>query len=265
VAALFEATGTNHELRGRLAGGETGAHEIVAPTGESSVLKWETDPTSKRARRRGAELTEPLRVEAGWPVPRQQAIEYDVWLFIIQDFLPGSPVEVLSHALVDQVLDLHTRRLELDVTDCGDEWPTELIHTLTSGGSGYCLHEPLRSYDRRTASLLETIEGIGRSLDPVDLPGGDVVHWDLHPGNLLQVDGVLTAVVDTDFAAIEIALSDGPDPDLVPFKARTEVELRHRSGFTDDECLQVDRWGYNEPLDPHAHDHSVGHPEETSR
>jgi hypothetical protein len=70
---------------------------------------------------------------------------------------------------------------------------------------------------------------------------------------------------DPERAAIEIALSDGPDPDLVPFKARTEVELRRRSGFTDDECLQVDRWGYNEPLDPHAHDHSVGHPEETSR
>ena len=48
----------------------------------------------------------------------------------------------------------------------------------------------------------------------------------------------------------EIAITEGPDPDLMPFTSRTEVELRRRSGFTDDECRQVDRWGYNEPLDP---------------
>ena len=55
---------------------------------------------------------------------------------------------------------------------------------------------------------------------------------------------------DPDRAAHEIAMGDGPDPDEMPFVSRTEVELRRRAGFTDDECLQVDRWGYNLPLDP---------------
>ncbi len=55
---------------------------------------------------------------------------------------------------------------------------------------------------------------------------------------------------DPDRAAYEIAMGDGPDPDEMSFVSRTEVELRRRAGFTDDECLQVDRWGYNLPLDP---------------
>ncbi len=55
---------------------------------------------------------------------------------------------------------------------------------------------------------------------------------------------------DAERAAYEIGLSELPDPDLMPFASHTEVELRRRSGFTDEECRQVDRWGYNEPLDP---------------
>jgi hypothetical protein len=55
---------------------------------------------------------------------------------------------------------------------------------------------------------------------------------------------------DPDRVACEIAMGDGPDPDEMPLVSRTEVELRRRAGFTDDECLQVDRWGYNLPLAP---------------
>jgi hypothetical protein len=43
----------------------------------------------------------------------------------------------------------------------------------------------------------------------------------------------------------EIAILEGPDPDGIPFESRTEVELRRRASFTDEECEQVDRWGYN--------------------
>jgi uncharacterized ferritin-like protein (DUF455 family) len=53
---------------------------------------------------------------------------------------------------------------------------------------------------------------------------------------------------DAERAAREIAIMEGPDPDLMPFTSRTEVALRQRCGYTYDECLQVDRWGYNIPL-----------------
>jgi hypothetical protein len=46
-------------------------------------------------------------------------------------------------------------------------------------------------------------------------------------------------------ADFEKAVMSGPDPDGVNFGSKTEVELRKRAAFTDDECDQVTRWGYN--------------------
>jgi aminoglycoside phosphotransferase (APT) family kinase protein len=57
----------------------------------------------------------------------------------------------------------------------------------------------LRGYTQRTAALVARVEAFGRSLTPTDLPGNDIVHWDLHPGNLLVRGDELTAVIDTDF------------------------------------------------------------------
>ena len=50
---------------------------------------------------------------------------------------------------------------------------------------------------------------------------------------------------DPERAAREKAIMGGPDPDGIAFGSRTEVELRKRASFTDDECEQVTRWGYN--------------------
>ena len=54
---------------------------------------------------------------------------------------------------------------------------------------------------------------------------------------------------DTERAAREIAILEAPDPDGLTFQSRTEVELRRRASFTEEECEQVNRWGYN-PLSP---------------
>jgi aminoglycoside phosphotransferase (APT) family kinase protein len=199
VAALAEATGHAYDLRGRLAGGETGAHEVVGPAGERLVFKWETDPASQTGRRRAAELAERLRLEAGWPVPRQEIVEQHGVMFVLQELVPGAPLRELTDDLLDELLGLHERRLVLSVPSTDHSWPQELLRTLFTGGNGYCRHESLRDYDDRTAKLIDRIETIGRSLQPHDLPGGDVVHWDWHPGNILESDGTLSAVVDNDF------------------------------------------------------------------
>ncbi len=56
---------------------------------------------------------------------------------------------------------------------------------------------------------------------------------------------------DTERARREIEILEGPDPDGMSFQSRTEVELRKRASFTEAECEQVDRWGYN-PLSSNA-------------
>lgn len=208
VAELARTTAQPYELIGRLAGGETGAHEVTGPAGERLVVKWEAEPASQRARRGGVAMAERLRVDAGWPVPRQRIITSENWLFVLQEFMPGATVEVIGHAMVDRLLELHDRRLGL--ARPGDEWrwPEVLVSTLTVGGRGYCQHEPLRGHDHRTAAVAARIEEVGRSIGPDDLPGGDIVHWDLHPGNILQEQGALSAIIDTDFATVGDAALD---------------------------------------------------------
>lgn len=208
TAQLSAASGVPYSVVGPLAGGETGAWKIRRADGVCFVLKWDADIDNQRIRRDGARLARRLRTEARWPSPELWLIDRDGILFIVQEFMEGGNVAHLSHALIDRVWELHEARSRLASTDTSVEWGRGLLRTLVHGGDGYCLHEPLRRFDARTRNVIERIETIGRSTDPEDLDGGDIVHFDLHPGNLLEVDGRLTAVVDMDFTCVGDATFD---------------------------------------------------------
>jgi hypothetical protein len=202
MARLSAVTGDDYRVVGRLAGGETGAHEVRGPAGERLVVKWEDDPGTQTERRRGVELTRRLGTEAGWPVPEQRIIEDADRIYVLQALLPGTSIAHLTHALVDDLLALHEPRLGLAADDPDATWPDHLVETLVSGGSNYCLHEPLRAYDTRAAAFVDRVEAIGRELDPAEFAAADIVHWDFHTGNLLEHDGRLGAVVDNDFVTV---------------------------------------------------------------
>ena len=173
------------------------------------MLKWESDPLNISRRREALALAERLRTEADWPVPRQHAIE-DGWM---------APRLAGVHARRDGASRcrtssstnwylLHERRLGLAAADDANRWAADMIRILVTGGNDHCLHEPLRQYDARTRRVVERIEEIGAALVPADLISGGVVHGDLHPGNLLQVDGRLSAVIDLDYARVGDAAFD---------------------------------------------------------
>lgn len=195
-------------LVGPLAGGETGATEVRRADGRRYVLKWELDRENQRRRREGAQLAERLRVDVSWPSPIQEVVEVDGCLFVLQEFMAGTDVANLSHELVDTLFDLHERRLGLAPGDVASQWAEDMIEVLVEGGNGYCLHQPLRDFDDRTRRVVERIEDIGRSLQVTDLFGEDIVHGDLHPGNLLQVDGRLSAIIDMDYTRVGDATFD---------------------------------------------------------
>ena len=204
VGLLQETTGDGYELVGRLSGGETGAHEVRrCADGMRLVVKWETQRESQVLRRDGVELAERLRTAAGWPVPRQRVVEARGCLFVLQSFMEGEPVHDMTPELAAALLQLHGRRLGLGGARSGEPWAERLIRTLVVGGRGYCRHESLRDYDARTSSLVQEIERFGERLGTVDFSGHDIVHWDLHPGNLLTApDGKLSAVIDNDFCVV---------------------------------------------------------------
>jgi hypothetical protein len=199
VARFSIAIGVPVRLLGPLAGGEMGATAVELATGEKRVLKWELDPSNKIARRSGALLAERLRAEASWPCPKQLVVEHDDILFVSQEFRAGEPIQRWTHGLVDDILGLHDSRLGLARLSESASWGQSQIDILTTGGQGYCLHEPLHAYDSRTRRVVLRIEEIGTSLRPEQLAGTDIVHADLHPGNMLQSDGRLAAVIDLDY------------------------------------------------------------------
>jgi aminoglycoside phosphotransferase len=205
---LRAATGDRFDLVGRLPGGETGAHEVRSPSGERFVLKWDLDPASQLLRRDAAGLTDRLRTEAGWPVPRLKVLQADGWLLVLQEFMAGRAPDVLTNQMTDQLLQLHARRIGLSDVPSSRAWSDRLIATLVQGGRGYCQHESLRQHDTRTADLVEEIEAFDRSLRADDLMGADIVHWDLHVGNLLVDEHGISAVVDTDFCGVGDASFD---------------------------------------------------------
>jgi hypothetical protein len=202
ASILSEVTGKRFRHMRQLSGGETGAHQFLGPDGRPVVVKWDATPAGRAFRGEAVVLSERLRYEAGWPVPTESVVDAEGISFIIQEFMLGTPPTILDHGLVDRLLDLHAGRLGLADPHDSVRWPENLITTLAVGGTGYCRHESFREYDERTRSLIGRIESFGRSLKDEDFIGHDVVHWDLHPGNLLVDSGDLSAVVDTDFAIV---------------------------------------------------------------
>ncbi len=228
VALLAEGTGEPYRLVRRLAGGETGAHQVIGPEARMLVLKWDAAPHSQELRGEAVVLAERLRLQAGWPVPRQAVVDTLGVRFVLQEFMPGRPVDRLSHQIVGRLLDYHARRIDLARVDDPVRWPSALIRTLTEGGENYCLHSSLRDYDRRTRSLVSRIEAFAGAVHLSELTGRDIVHWDLHPGNLLADDGGLTAIVDTDFVLIGDARFDLVTLALTSLTARCEPGVRSR-------------------------------------
>ncbi|WP_222106069.1 phosphotransferase family protein [Catellatospora sichuanensis] len=187
VSRLAEVTGVRLEVEGRCPGGEVGAAYVRWPDGRRSVLT------------EGSPHAEPLTAiarQAGLPAPRYELVaEVGGACVIVQELRPGAAPTVVDRCLIEAMLAcselmrglLHaapqTRRIDLH---------------LRASGPGYCMHEPLADYDRRSARVLDWAREVGAQRNAAD--GTDLVHMDFHPGNILVRDGRITAVIDWDGA-----------------------------------------------------------------
>jgi hypothetical protein len=187
VDRIADITGVRLIIEGPCPGGEVGAAYVRWPDGRRSVLtegRTRTGPLVDRAR------------AAGVPTARRElAAHVDGVRVIVQQRLPGRPPSTLDAALIAQMLAVNDRLAGL-LADESDPRPVPLY--LTGDGPGFCLHEPLAGYDRRTARLLDWVHEVGAAGSA--MIGDDLVHLDFHPGNVLVADGRLTGVVDWDGA-----------------------------------------------------------------
>lgn len=213
--------GARFDLLGVLPGGR--ALEIADEAGATFVLKWDEHEASKRRRRVAIDVARRLGSEAGWPVPIFDLVEDETWLYVRQSLMRGAEPTHVTPSLVDQLSGLIDATAGLgSALSAISDWPFRLVDTLVADPidpTDYCSHEPLRMHSPAGRQLIEQIEQIGAGLSPDHLePANDVMHWDLHPGNVLVADGEITAVIDLDNA--------GPGPrgfDLVTFALSSQV------------------------------------------
>jgi hypothetical protein len=212
---LAETTGLILVADGTPPAGQVGASYVRWPDGHRSVLTAQP-PGTLPAARRAASLLEVART-GGVPAPRYELItELPAAVIIVQELLPGTPPPTITQRTVDSMIEVNHRGRGL-LAD--HDLPPPSLY-LRTDGPGFCLHEPLRSYNPRTARLLNEIEEIGAAL-PEHLVGDDLVHMDFHPENVLvNSTGEVTGVVDWD------AINRGNgDFDLITLR----FDLAHRA------------------------------------
>ena len=197
VAGLEAQVGVRLVAEGPCPGGQVGAAYVRWPDGHRSVLTWQPDRSLAEVQAGPLAVLESAR-RVGHPAPViELAAQVGGAVVLVQELLPGRPVERMSHALLDQVLALVEQ--QAGALAGRPEVPAVRLF-LAEDGPGFCLHGPLRRHGPRAAALERWVRGVGEGLPGDVLPGDDVVHVDLQPGNLLVVDGVVTGVVDWDGA-----------------------------------------------------------------
>jgi len=194
TGAIQSAAGVALQVEGPCPGGQVGAAYVTWPDGHRSVLTWR--PGTRLADLRDGPLAviEALR-PAGYPAPAAElAVQAGDAVALVWELLPGSPLSHLTPELLAEALalnDLQAGRL------AGHPAIPAVDLYLTRDGPGFCLHQPLREHSARTRALHRWITTVGAS-HPRCLSGGDAVHCDYQPGNILTSHGHITGVIDWD-------------------------------------------------------------------
>jgi hypothetical protein len=242
LCQLSDTTGLVLIADGAPPGGQVGASYVRWPDGHRSVLTWQPPGTFSDVRQAASLLQ--LAKACGVPAPLYELVEeLPAAVVIVQELLPGTRPTTISQRTVESMIEVNQRCRGL-LAGRSDLPPPSLY--LRTDGPGFCLHEPLRRYDRRTARLLDAIEEIGATL-PEHLVGDDLVHMDFHPENVLvDPTGDVSGVVDWD------AINRGNgDFDLITLRfdlARRAPDLgrrlQHQLAATVPEDLALAAWAH---------------------
>jgi hypothetical protein len=187
VTRLAALTGVDLRVDGAPSVGEVGAAYVRWHDGHRSVLTMGNPhavPLVAIARR------------AGLPAPEYELVaDIGSAFVVVQELRPGQPPSIVDESLLEQMIAYNALLRGL----LSDGPPAREIDLyLLTSGPGFCLHEPLAGYDRRTARVLDWAREVGAERDTAD--GCDLVHMDYHPDNILVHSGQITAIVDWDGA-----------------------------------------------------------------
>lgn len=172
-------------------GDSGGAAYIRWPDGRVGVL---TRPVTTLERMQLTAEVLAFAKEWGLPVPRHELVVRlrDGEVAVVQERLPGAPVERVTVGVIDAMWAMNERFAGL-LAD-RPEVPIPSL-CLRQSGPDYPRHELLERYSDRTRRMLRRIRQLGAE-PPLEMIGSDLLHLDFARGNVLfdergQVSGVV--------------------------------------------------------------------------
>jgi hypothetical protein len=190
--------GTSYRLLERLAGGfQCGAYLIENAEGEKAVLKWNYRKSTVEKLEQTAQAIKHARA-FGWPTPDWTAwgITPSGYPYQIQEFVAGSSPERVTTALVKEIL----RVIDLQAgkaPDTDQDWMKYDLGVVYEGEDDF--FKKIADYSESGKELVELISGKLERFRNVDIPNGDLVHGDMHSGNILMVGDKVAGIIDTEY------------------------------------------------------------------
>ncbi len=188
--------GTAFALAGKLPGGQQdGAYTLIEPSGRRTVLK-------QLFAARALPIIRSLRAR-GYPTPDvlYEGTANDGTPYLVQEFVPGAAMQALTVAYLDQLFGLNEQQADLNPDPAAnplESWSV-YVHEVVFARSSVWVRA-LSNHSPATASLLYALQQLTlRYIDTV-LPNTDVVHGDLHSGNIIVEHGQISGVIDLVYA-----------------------------------------------------------------
>jgi aminoglycoside phosphotransferase (APT) family kinase protein len=196
LLAINACHGTAFTLDGKLPGGQQdGAYVLAEPGGRQVVLKQLFAPRALPIIRR-------LRV-IGYPTPDilYEGTANDGTTYLIQELVPGAPMQTLTDAYLDQLFVLNDRQADLNPrpeANALESWSGYVQEVVFARSSVWV--RALGNHSPAAASLLNALQQATAPYADTVLPNTDVVHGDLHSGNIMVEHEQITGVIDLAYA-----------------------------------------------------------------
>jgi aminoglycoside phosphotransferase (APT) family kinase protein len=187
---------TAFELSSRLPGGhQDGAYVLTEPGGRRVVLKQMFAERAPPIMRRLSAL--------GYPTPDvlYSGAATDGTAYLVQELVPGLPMQTLTDSYLDQILALNELQANLNPRPKAypiESWSGYVYEAVFARASVWV--RLLCDHSDTTASLFAALRLATQPYAATVLPNTDVVHGDLHNENILVQYGQVTGVIDMVYA-----------------------------------------------------------------
>lgn len=199
LECLRTEAGSSFELIKRFSDEEKGPFLLRDQSGEAFILKWDPYPITLEGFKAAHLATDRLRGE-GYPAPEYLSLSpTSQGCYALRRALPGEALQRIPLELLPRLLELNA--LQKAKASGRQDWPRPIIQMVVQERDAYGPLDSLRRYSSRSAQVFVelqecVVKEYGANSAPLVCPTNDIVHFDLHPGNILVENGHISGIID---------------------------------------------------------------------